>query len=137
MDYWVWVGKNGVTNYADQRPQGVTSAKHIISAVPFGKRIPGPADTDTSTVTKQGAPGAEGDVNPDTAISGQRAAIIAKITETKRKNCEIGKNNLARLVSYQHIRVQEADGKVRQLTSQQQQAKIKQASDIVRQNCGG
>ena len=144
QDYWVWVDKNGITNYAEHEPDGIANARHITTAVPFGERIPG-VDSSSGTDQAAGRPGSsakddasgKGGVNPDAAVAGQKAAIKSEIAEIKRKNCEIGKNNLAKLESYSNIRVKDANGKVRVLSEQEHQARIKQARQVITQNCSG
>lgn len=141
LDYWVWVGKNGVTNYAAHRPDGVTNARHVTTATPFGERRYSdngqPSDIGQNADNAGATSGqtAAGPVNPDAAIAKQKAAIRSQIADIRRKNCEMGKNRLAKLESYAHIRVLGKDGKSRLLTEKEHQQRIQQAKHIIRQNC--
>lgn len=137
MDYWVWVDKNGVTNYAEHRPEGVTNARHITPKETFGERM-GPAPDDAGPQPDNNPRAVKtnaGGIDPDAAAADQKRAIRKEIAAIKRKNCQIGKENLAKLESYSHIKVKGSDGKVRQLTEEEHQQRIKQARETIRQNC--
>lgn len=147
-DYWVWVDKSGVTNYSEQPPTNVTGARHITSEQQLGVRERQFGDRDPSLIQDETpaqptpAPGRNpsgktGPVNPDSTIADQRAAVQAKIAETKQRNCEIGKRNLAQLEAYSRIRVKGDDGKERVLSDQEHQAQIEQARQIIQDNCSG
>lgn len=150
-DYYVWVDEDGVTNYSERNPQGV-EAQHITSGQRFGERVedpvrrrPGRRSTPEESEPEQavapspggGSAAGGGEVDPDALIEEERQAIAAKIAETKRENCEIGKRNLAQLQAYARIRVKGEDGQERILTPEERQAKIDEARQIVRDNCNG
>ncbi|HKI73361.1 MAG TPA: DUF4124 domain-containing protein [Pseudomonadales bacterium] len=144
-DYWVWVDQNGVTNYSEQPPEGIANARHVTggegrfgeSERHFGERYPVDQPETPQPDATQPAANPSGGVNPDASIADQRAAIRAKIAETKQKNCEIGKRNLAQLEAYSQIRVKGDDGKEHVLSQEERQAQIDQAKQIIRSNCAG
>ena len=144
-DYWTWVDKDGVTNYAATRPDGVTNAKHIVSSRAFGERaVDDDADTsnsadDTASADPADDPAVEdsGAIDPDKAAAKDKAAIQARIAKIKKSNCSLGKHNLAQLESYPEIRVKDKDGKERTLSQKERQEKIEQSKQIIRDNCAG
>lgn len=150
-DYYVWVDENGVTNYSERNPKGY-NAQHVTESTALGfpqdsanSRRPGrppPAQapqaqsSDTPAATAPAsAPGQE--VDPDELAAQQRAAFEQEIAETKRKNCELGKRNLAQLQAYARIRVEGEDGTERLLGDEEKQARIDEARQIIRENCTG
>lgn len=152
-EYYVWVDENGVTNFAEKNPQGY-EARQIgrgqryeedvaRTTQPRGRRPgavpepePEPEPTPQNT-TATGVPGSDNGVNPDELVAQEKAAIAAKIAETKRANCEIGKRNLAQLESYSRIRVKDDSGQERVLSEDERQGQINEARQIVRDNCTG
>lgn len=142
-DYWTWVDQNGVTNYAETRPDGVTNAKHIVASQAFGQRVAddnddasqSADDTAAADPANDAGNGESGTIDPDKAAAKDRAAIKAKIAKIKKSNCSLGKHNLAQLQSYPEIRVKGKDGKDHILSQQERQEKIEQARQIIRDNC--
>ncbi|MEX1237593.1 MAG: DUF4124 domain-containing protein [Pseudomonadales bacterium] len=153
-DYYVWVDENGVTNYSE-RP-GDNTARQMSrnnrlgelqddesqyrgsrpGAIPTPAEQPQPDRTATTPAVPAASTG-DGGVDPDALIAEERAAIAAKIAETKRANCTIGKRNLAQLEAYARIRVKDDSGQERVLTEEERQAQISEARQIVRDNCTG
>lgn len=145
-EYYVWVDENGVTNYSQRSPQGI-EATYIGPQQRNNSGRPGrrPGQIDDSAPDRvqsnptreadpDASPGAE--IDPDELIAEERAAIAAKISETKRENCEIGKQNLAQLTAFSRIRVNDG-GQERVLSEDERQARIQEARNVIRENCQG
>lgn len=151
-DYYVWIDENGVTNYAERSPQGV-QARHITTSRRFGEQYPAdPSDSrrpgaaaqpgtnsasPSASATPSSSSTADSGVDPDAAISDERAVIAAQIAETKRKNCEIGKKNLASLEAFARIRVKGEDGTEHILTPDEKAQRIETARQVIKENCSG
>lgn len=150
-DYYVWVDENGVTNYSERNPKGY-NAQHVTDSTAPGfpedsvdnrrpGRPPAPqapeaqASEAPAATAPTSAPGQ--DVDPDELAAQQRAAFEQEIAETRSKNCELGKRNLAQLQAYARIRVEGEDGNERMLTDEEKQARIDEARQIIRENCTG
>jgi hypothetical protein len=154
VNYYVWVDENGVTNYSERPDDKLATQMSRNSrtdgrqddetqyrgsrpgAVVAPEEEPQPDRTVTTTPSPVGTAG-DGGVDPDELIAKERAAIAAKIAETKSANCEIGKRNLAQLGAYSRIRVKDDNGEERVLTDEERQAQIDEARQIVRDNCTG
>ncbi len=152
-DYYVWVDEDGVTNFSERSPRG-RNARHVTDSTPFGEpadstdaRRPGRQRPD-ATAEESGAdrntptnadsqPGGQQQIDPDELASEQREELEQQIAETRRKNCDLGKRNLARLQAYARIRVEGEDGEERLLTEEEKQARIDEAREIILDNCTG
>ncbi len=138
-EYYTWIDENGVTNYSERNPNGY-DAEHITKTRRFGERVlprsdPQPTNapatgTNSSTTGQAGA-------DPDAVIEKERAALAAEIAETKRKNCNIGKQNLAQLEAFARIRVSDEKGENRIITDDEKATRVTEARQVIRENCTG
>ena len=150
-DYWVWVDKNGVTNYSQTEPKNHL-AKHI-----------GANGTEDSTVSNEDLrrPGMEAyekaqmkkkqarekklaarahkhkkpKVDPDKVVAAQRAKMEQNVAALKQKNCQQARRNVRQL-ERPRVRTKGENGKVQVMPSDQQQQQLKSAREAVQANCG-
>jgi hypothetical protein len=153
QEYYVWVDANGVTNYAQRKPQGfesrlVSSTQRLGSdrAIVDTRRgsRPGAQAFDEAAkadfAAKQAAAASEAEstseaVDPDKVIAENRAAVAAKIAEQKRANCDVGKKQLTTLEMFRRIRVKGEDGEDRVLSEKEKSDRTVTARKIIRDNC--
>ena len=137
-DYYVWVDENGVTNYAQRNPQGY-DADYVSRNRQFGQQVdprrPGAAPVEVESSSRPDTIKQTKAVDPDALVAEERAALSAKISATKRSNCEIGKKNLAQLQAFSRIRVQDKNGVNRVLTSSEKDDKMTEARLVISDNC--
>ena len=142
--YWVWVDKNGVTNYSQQKPRD-HPARHVVGTGPYGydqtledSRRPGMAPPPPKATPKPPPPEttSKKKVDPDKLIAAQKAKIQRQLAEQKRKNCEQARANLKTL-QRPRIRSKSSDGQVFVMSPQEKQSRIEQAQQAIRANCGG
>lgn len=146
--YYSWVDEDGVTNFSERPPGDQAAEAPADSAPQYTGQRPGAVEpeepaSEESASNASTTPGnssnsnnAGGDVDPDALIADERAALQAKISETKKGNCDIGKRNLAQLEAYARIRVTE-DGQERVLGEDERQERITEARRIIQENCSG
>lgn len=137
-EYYTWIDENGVTNYAERNPEGI-NATFVGKSRAFGRPgVPEPATTFAEDDDNNDFPTDEsGNVDPDALVDGNAERLAAELAETKRRNCEIGKNNLAQIKAFARIRVSDEKGENRILTDEEKEAKAEQARDVIRENCTG
>lgn len=153
-DYYVWIDENGVVNYSEKNPPGY-NARHITSARELDElrndpnarrpgrrpnRQPDEAEEEQSEPTTAPenmarSPESGDEVDPDEIAAEERAEIEKQIAAVKRKNCEVGKRNLAQLQAYARIRIKDENGEERMLGDEEKQAKIAEAREVIRENC--
>ncbi|MFT5562180.1 MAG: hypothetical protein ACJAYE_003151 [Candidatus Azotimanducaceae bacterium] len=132
-EYYTWVDENGITNYSERNPEGV-NATFVSRNQAFGRRA-----------AEEGRPKPQAQlpqndtpvVDPDALVNEQAAAIAAEISEIKRKNCEIGKSNLAQIKAFSRIRISDEQGENRILTDEEKEARGDKARGTIRENCTG
>ena len=133
-DYYTWIDENGVTNYAERNPEGV-SATFVSRNQAFGRRTADErrpsAQASEQTQANNRSP------NPDALVDKQAAILVEEVTEIKRQNCEIGKNNLAQLKAFSRIRVSDEQGENRILTEDEKETRSDKARQTIRENCTG
>ena len=148
-DYWVWVDKNGVTNYSQTEPKDHL-AKHI-----------GANGTEDSTVSNEDLrrPGMQAyekaqmkkkrakekklaakvqekpKVDPDKLVAAKRAKMEQKFAALKQENCRQARINVKQLEK-PRVRTKGKDGKVHVMPSDQQQQQLRSAREAVQANCG-
>lgn len=135
-EYYTWVDENGVTNYAERNPEGI-SATFVGKNRAFGR--PGgafPQEVDSAPDVAEDT-GEERNINPDQLVEENAALLAAELAEQKRVNCEAGKNNLAQLRAFARIRVSDELGENRILTDAEKEAKAEEARQVIRDNCSG
>lgn len=157
-EYYVWVDENGVVNYAEKSPPGydarrvsgsqdLKELKESMASVDDrrpGRRRPGTEPEQSETDGDEAESGQarsqpsqdDSNVDPDEVASEERAEIEEEIAKVQRRNCEIGKRNLAQLQAYARIRVRGDNGEERVLTNEEKQERIEQARETIRENCG-
>ncbi|MFT6516717.1 MAG: hypothetical protein ACJATP_000373 [Candidatus Azotimanducaceae bacterium] len=154
QDYYTWVDANGITNYAQQNPQGLearlvgrsqdTDKDNAIVDTRSGSRPGAQAFNKATQQAEQAAEQAtqasqidttSEAVDPDQIIADDRAAMAAKIAEQKRDNCNIGKKQLTTLKMYNRIRIMDENGEERILTEEEKSSRTATARQIIRDNC--
>ncbi len=135
-EYYTWVDENGITNYAERNPEGI-NAVFVGKNRAFGR--PGqqtfPNETPSTPDASPNSPPPT--IDPDQLVEENAAALAAEVAETKRRNCDIGKNNLAQIRAFARIRVSDELGENRILTDAEKEAKAEQARQVIRENCSG
>ena len=138
-EYYTWVDENGITNYSERSPAGY-DAEFITEETRFGYR-PDPRPVETASVT---APTASAepeetsggdDIDPDQLIAEQKAQYEAELAAERSKNCNLAKQNLARLETYARIRVKGDDGKMRYLTESEMDVKRQESREAIKFHC--
>lgn len=148
-DYWVWVDKNGVTNFSQTEPKDHL-AKHIGGTGPDGSivsnedsRRPGMEAYEKAEMKKKKAREkklaakvpAKPKVDPNKLVAEQRAKMQQKVAALKRKNCRQARINVKQL-ERSRVRSKDKDGNVYVMPPDQQQQQLKTARDAVQENCG-
>jgi hypothetical protein len=133
-EYYTWVDKDGVTNYAETPTD---SDAHLVTrshrfGYPTPEQDPESATADTATTT-----GTPAEVDPDKLIAGEKAQMEAAISETKNFNCNIGKTNLARLQTYGRVKIKGEDGNYRIMTPDEMDMKKEESRTLIKENCTG
>lgn len=135
-EYYTWVDENGVTNYAERNPEGI-DATYVTSSRTFGQRaVPSNNRRPQGNPTPANSNAPQGP-DPDALVDEQAAAMAAEVAAIKRKNCEIGKNNLAQLKAFARLRVTDENGENRILTEEEKEARTETARQTIRDNCTG
>ena len=136
-EYYTWVDENGVTNYSERAPKDYQTT-HITESEHFGYRprdrapvVPPPSAEETPEPSQP----SDSDVDPDAAIAEEKAQYEAELAAERKHNCDLGKQNLARLETYARIRVQGDDGKLRYLTSEEMEQKKKESREAIKFHC--
>jgi hypothetical protein len=138
-EYYVWVDENGITNYSQEYPEG-RDAIHVTNSRRFGQQLQTEPADQAQGASRPGTNPAAGDGSDPMAVidqqaEGEREKILAQIKETKRKNCEIGKRNLANLQVFSRIRVKGENGEEKVLTEEEKAKRTEQARQTIKENC--
>lgn len=136
--YYVWVDENGITNFAEQQPQGY-SARYMTAAKGFGdSTFAGDEPAQQPTRGSRPGPATEtisAEVDPDQIIAADRAKVATQIAARKSANCDIGKKNLVQLEMFDKILIKNDDGTDRLLSPAEKAEKIAVARQTIRDNC--
>ena len=140
-EYYTWVDENGITNYAERNPEGI-NATFVSQSQSFGRRPGGrsaaesPAASADPSASQSAATG-NGNLgpDPDALVNEQAAILAAERADIMRKNCEIGKNNLAQIKAFSRLRVTDENGQNRILTEAEKEARAEVARQTIRDNC--
>lgn len=142
-DYWVWVDKNGVTNYSQQSPKN-HAATHILQSGPYGypqtqedARRPGMAPPPAPAADSKPAPAkpkAAAPVDPNKLIVAKKAKLMRQAASIKRKNCEQAQSNMKQL-QRPRLRVTDPDGKTHVLSPQEKQTQLDRTQAAIKHNC--
>ena len=136
-EYYTWVDENGVTNYSQRKPPDLETT-HVTPTYTFGtsraRPEPEPEVTtpDSSAITSGGE-----EIDPDALVAEEREKYEAELAEERKVNCDLGKQNLARLQTYARIRVRGDDGSMRYLTDSEMQQKKKESREAIKIHCRG
>jgi hypothetical protein len=133
-EYYTWIDKDGVTNYAETPTD---SDAHLVTR---SHRFGYPTheqDIDSATTDTETTADAPAEVDPDKLIAGEKAQMEAAISETKNFNCGIGKKNLARLETYGRVKIKGEDGNYRIMTPDEMDAKKEESRTLIIENCTG
>ena len=129
-EYYTWVDKNGVTNYAEKPTE---SDAHLVTrSHRFGYPTP---EQDTGSTPADS--GMSTEVDPDKLIAGEKAEMEAAVAETKNFNCNIGKKNLARLETYGRVKIKGEDGNYRIMSPDEMDSKKDESRELIKENCSG
>lgn len=132
-EYYTWIDENGITNYAERNPEGV-NATFVSRNQSFGQR----AGRDTAQEGSKASPASKpSGPDPDALVGEQAAILAAERADIQRKNCEIGKNNLAQIKAFSRLRVTDENGQTRILTEEEKEARADVARQTIRENCSG
>jgi hypothetical protein len=141
-----WVDANGVVNFTQQQPQGV-SAEHIEAT--SGRRIEHKATPPADAPEAASASAATAPEQParDRLTPAQREALAAleaaekarqdEVANLRKANCERAQGVLDRLSAHGRIRVRDADGIDRAMSEDERQERISKAQLDVVDNCVG
>jgi hypothetical protein len=137
-EVYSWVDENGVTNYSERRPPGQEETTPVTTQdTRFGYQ-PREADTaETATETTTDTAPAGDTVDPDKLIAEEKAKYEAELAEERRYNCNLGKQNLARLETYARMRVRDENGSERFLTPEEMDQKKKESREAIKFHCRG
>lgn len=150
-DYWVWVDKNGVTNYSQTEPKNHL-AKHIgangaVDSTVSNEdlRRPGMEAYEKAQMKKRQEKEKKlaarvhkrekRKVDPNKVVAAQRAKMQQKVAALKQKNCEQARRNVRQL-QRPRVRTKGENGKVEVMPASQQQQQLKTAREAVQANCG-
>ena len=120
QEYYIWVDESGVTNYAERAPAGHQTT-HVTENQRFGYKER-PQMQPPEKNAKE--PGSSADlipkaIDPDEAIAEEKIKYKTILTNEHRQNCELGKQNLARLETFARIRVLAENGEYRYLSPEE------------------
>ena len=104
-----WVDEQGVTQYTERPPQSRAYEKITVNAS-GGKEITSVTEEEAITKTKVG-----GETKSDT---------LDEILKANERNCKIAKQNMEVLMKVAKIRVSDAEGENRILSTEEKQARI-------------
>jgi hypothetical protein len=138
-EYYTWIDDQGVTNYAERNPAGY-EAEHVTRAHRFGSRMrqepqavaPEPAEEEASAAGEVGT-----DVDPQELIAAERQQYEQALAEERAFNCNVGKQNLARLSTFARVRIKDANGEERVMTENEMNDKKRESEELIRKNCSG
>ena len=136
-DYYTWVDENGVTTYAERAPAGYQTT-HITENQRFGYRPrprQEPAQQTAPEAPETEQQGPAGGIDPDLAIAEEKAKYEEELAAERKHNCDLGKQNLARLETYARMRVKGDDGKLRYLSAAEIEQKKKESRDAIKFHC--
>lgn len=138
-EYYTWVDENGVTNYAGRQPPGQEESRPVTTeSTRFGyqTRVPDTiSDTIPDTATETASTDDPNEIDPDKLIQEEKAKYEAELAEERRYNCNLGKQNLARLETYARMRVRAADGTERYLTAEEMAQKKQESREAIKFHC--
>lgn len=142
-EYYTWVDENGVVNYSERNPAGY-DARHVTpesrfgyKSRAFGEQAPEP-EADTSSTSESGEEEASGggdEIDPDQLIAAQKEQYEAELATERKRNCDLAKQNLARLETYARMRVKGDDGELRYLTASEMDQKKKETREAIKFHC--
>jgi hypothetical protein len=130
-DYYYWVDENGVKNFSQRDPTGIT-AEFVTKNRKFGERISPPEENRPQNTPTSGTPS---EIDPDAMVADERKALATELAARRASNCKIGKRNLTDLLTFRRIRVTDDKGENRVLSDDEKQAKIDRSRDVIRENC--
>ena len=133
-EYYTWVDKDGVTNYAETPTD--SDALLVTRSHRFGYPV-NAQGTDSATTDTETTAATPAEVDPDKLIAGEKAQMEAAISETKNFNCDIGKKNLARLQTYGRVKIKGEDGNYRIMTPDEMDEKKEESRTLIIENCTG
>ena len=136
QEYYVWIDENGVTNYAERAPSG-SQPTHVTGNQRFGHKAR-PQTKPPEKNLKETA--ASGDlmtraIDPDEVIAEEKAKYQTELDAERRRNCELGKKNLARLETFARIRVLGEDGEYRFLSPEEMTEKKRESREAIIYHC--
>jgi hypothetical protein len=139
-----WVDANGVVNYTQQQPPGVSS-EHIEAH--SGRRLDSDVTPPEAAAEAAAAPATSGAGQPsnDRLTQAQREALAGlesaeqvrrdELANLRKANCERAQGVLDRLSATGRIRVRHADGIDRAMPEDERQERIGKAQHDVVENC--
>ena len=133
-DVYRWVDHDGVVNYTQQRPNGV-SAEHIRTRN-GGSRSVVPVDEGS----EEGSDAANGELSAQQQqmledLEAAERDRVAKVEAIREANCEKAKSVLDNLTRSNRVRVREASGEERVIGEDERQQRIQDAQKGIAVNC--
>ena len=135
-DYYRWVDENGVTNFGERAPAG-TNPTHVTERQRFGYEARPRPNTSPGSRLEQvtDSDQSSGEVDPDEVIAEEKAKYESELAAEHKYNCDLAKQNLARLETFARIRIQGDDGEYRYLTSEETAEKKAESREAIRFHC--
>jgi len=131
-DIYRYVDANGVVNYVQQLPYGVTGERiHTVAGAP--------SVTETAVVTPPKPEEPALDPKQQAMLDDLKKADQARKDEIARirdANCTRSRDVLEKLSSYGHLRVTGPDGQQRKMPEDEREQRIEEAQKGIVTNCG-
>ena len=136
-DYYMWVDKDGITNFAEQAPNNSVFV-HITERKRFGY-----AHQSRSKPIKANQPESNSGlkdqlvnpIDPNSAITEEKAKYEAELASARQRNCTLAKQNLARLETFARIRVKGDNGEYRYLGPKEMETKKIESREAIKSHC--
>ena len=123
--YYMWVDKDGVVNFSQQKPRG-TEAKEIYDG--------SVSHTGTSSATG-GQTQPEAKPSESNKVEFDEPEVDAVNEKARAINCAIGQRMLKKLNAHKFIYMKDKDGWWRQLSPEQYEAQVEKAHDLIGKYC--
>ena len=136
QEYYVWIDENGVTNYAERAPSG-SQPTHVTGNQRFGYKARPQTQPPEQNLEETVASGdlMTRPIDPDEAIVEEKAKYETELAAERKRNCELGKQNLARLETFARIRVLGEDGEYRFLSPEEMTEKKRESREAIIYHC--
>jgi hypothetical protein len=134
-DVYRWVDADGIVNYSQRKPEGVSSDRLRAATgepVRADAPAPAPAPAPSGQPAADGAGGRPGNVEPQPA-----APSPQELARQRADACDSARAVLEQLTSRGRVRIRDEDGSARMLTEEERQERIAHAQGSVASFCAG